>query len=165
MIEEEEISVRMASPDDIDAIAWLYSESFGSTRPRDDVEQYLKPDGTWALLATMGGTEAMTPAGFVLARTILDETEVFSVGVVPLYQRRGVGETLMKGTQHIAAIGGARTIFLEVGTDNPAAQSLYEKSGYTIVGRRPDYYLRDDGKRVAALLLRLTLDAQNGNNS
>jgi ribosomal-protein-alanine N-acetyltransferase len=71
----------------------------------------------------------------------------------------------MQGTQHIAAIGGARTIFLEVGTDNPAAQSLYEKSGYTLVGRRPDYYLRDDGKRVAALLLRLTLDAQNGINS
>lgn len=157
MTENEEIAIRLAHENDIDAIAWIYGESFGDTRPRDPVEQYLGLAGSWALLATMGGPQAMTPAGFVLARTVLDETEIFSVGVLALYRRLGVGETLMEGTRRIAALGGARAIFLEVGADNPPAQALYAKSGYQIVGRRADYYKRDDGNCVDAMVMRLSL--------
>lgn len=157
MRENGDIAVRLAHRGDIDAIAWIYGESFGGPRPREPVEQYLELEGSWALLATMGGAQAMTPAGFVLARTVLDETEIFSVGVVPLYRRLGVGETLMEGTRRIAALGGARAIYLEVGADNPGAQALYEKSGYQIVGRRPDYYERSDGNRVDAMVMRLSV--------
>ncbi len=157
MTENEEIAVRLAHRSDIDAIAWIYGESFGEARPRDAVEQYLRLDGSWALLATMGGAEAMTPAGFVLAHTVLDETEVFSVGVVPLYRRLGVGETLMEGTRRIAAMRGAGAIFLEVGADNLSAQALYIKAGYQIVGHRPDYYKREGGNRVDAMVMRLSV--------
>jgi ribosomal-protein-alanine N-acetyltransferase len=154
----EEITVRLAGDDDVDAIAWIYGDSFGTERPRDDVTQYLRPDGTWALLATMGDVHAMTPAGFVMARSVLDETEIFSIGVTALYRRRGVGDALMEATRRIAAINGTRSIFLEVGVDNPAARALYLKSGYVVVGSRPNYYRRADGGLVEALILRLILD-------
>jgi len=165
MTRDEQIAVRLAAPEDMDAIAWIYGESFGSERPRDDVEQYLQPDGAWALLATMGDSQAMTPAGFVLARSVLDETEIFSIGVANLYRRRGIGDALMEATRRIAEMGGTRTIFLEVGVDNPAAQALYTKSGYAVVGRRPDYYRREDGRLVEALILRLPLEIHSPENS
>ena len=159
-----EITVRLACPEDLDAIAWIYGESFGEDRPREAVEQYLRLDGSWALIATMGDTEAMTPAGFVLAHTVLDETEVFSVGVVPLYRRFGVAETLMEGTRRIAMTRSSRVIFLEVAADNPSAQALYKKAGYKIVGHRTDYYKRDDGSRVDAMVMRLSVgNRDNGN--
>ena len=158
MNRSEEITVRLANKDDLDAIAWIYGESFDTDQARRDVAQYLQPEGTWALLAMMGDVRAMTPAGFVMARTVLDETEIFSIGVTALYRRRGVGETLMEATRRIAALNGTRNIFLEVGVDNPHARALYIKSGYSIVGRRPDYYRRKDGRLVEALVLRLSLE-------
>ncbi|MEX2618560.1 MAG: GNAT family N-acetyltransferase [Alphaproteobacteria bacterium] len=165
MTEDSQITVRLALADDIDAIAWIYGECFGGARPREAVEQYLGLQGSWALLATMGGAQAMTPAGFVLARTVLDETEVFSVGVVSLYRRLGVGETLMEGTRRIASLGGARAIFLEVGADNPQARALYEQAGYKTVGHRSDYYKRDDGNCVDAIVMRLSIGKTDASNS
>lgn len=165
MTEDSQIAVRLALAGDIDAIAWIYGECFGGARPREPVEQYLGLEGSWALLATMGGAQAMTPAGFVLARTVLDEAEVFSVGVVSLYRRLGVGETLMEGARRIAALGGAGAVFLEVGADNPQARALYEKAGYEIVGHRPDYYKRGDGNCVDAMVMRLSIGSPDASNS
>jgi ribosomal-protein-alanine N-acetyltransferase len=48
-------------------------------------------------------------------------------------------------------------VFLEVGQDNPAALTLYDRLGFKRVGLRRDYYTRRDGARVDAVLMRLSL--------
>lgn len=155
-----QISVRIAVHHDLDAIAAIYAQTFDPMQSRLAVEQYLRPEGTWALIATRDGDGGPRPAGFVLARTVLAETEIFSIGVAPADQRCGVGEALIAAVQQIARRGGAAAIFLEVGVDNPGARALYGKCGFEIVGRRADYYRKKGGERVAALVLRLTLGIQ-----
>ena len=51
---------------------------------------------------------------------------------------------------------GADAMFLEVGSDNPAALALYARLGFVHVGMRKGYY-RARNSSVDALVLRLSL--------
>jgi ribosomal-protein-alanine N-acetyltransferase len=80
--------------------------------------------------------------GYVCIRTILDETHVMKVTVLPDYQRRGIGEALLQ-----SAIGMlkeqrpyVRKLTLEVRESNLAAIRLYHIAGFTYSGRRTGYY-------------------------
>jgi ribosomal-protein-alanine N-acetyltransferase len=80
--------------------------------------------------------------GYVCIRTILDETHVMKVTVLPDYQRRGIGEALLQ-----SAIGMlkeqrpyVRKLTLEVRESNLAAIRLYNIAGFTYSGRRTRYY-------------------------
>lgn len=158
MSDECDISVRFAETDDLDAMAGIYAESFDDFQPRLSIEQYLRPPGTWALIALARIDGVDIPAGYVLTRNAADEAEVFSIGVARAFRKRGVGTALMATMDEIARLRGARSVFLEVGIDNRAARALYSKAGYEIVGQRPDYYRNAGGERVTALVLHRRLE-------
>lgn len=153
-----DITVRFAEPGDLDEMAAIYAESFDELQPRLAVEQYLRPKGTWALVALMTTEQGETFAGYILMRNAADEAEVFSIGVAPRFRQCGVGLALLQAMDGVARIRGARTAYLEVGIDNKAARALYSKAGYEIIGQRPDYYRNPGGDRVTALVLRRTLE-------
>jgi len=152
-----DIKVRIATRDDLDTIAEIFAASFDDMQPRLAVEQFLRPRGSWALIAHIDTGLETTPAGFIVARNAADEAEVFSIGVAPQLRRRGVGRALMDAAAGVAALRGARHIYLEVGIDNQGARQLYGKAGYELVGRRPNYYRNQGGERVDALVLRQNL--------
>lgn len=158
MNEGDDISVRFATQEDLDAMAEIYAESFDDLQPRLSIEQYLRPPGSWALIAfiLVGGEDKA--AGYILARNAADEAEVFSIGVVSAFRRRGVGLSLLTAMDGVASVRGARVAFLEVGIDNRAARALYSKAGYEIIGQRPDNYRNSGGDRVTALVLRKQLE-------
>ena len=158
MNDNNDISVRFAEPDDLDAMAEVYAESFDDFQPRLSIEQYLRPQGTWALIAWGCADGVERPAGYVLSRTAADEAEIFSIGVALAFRRRGVGTALLTAMAEIARLRGAHSVFLEVGIDNRAARALYSKEGYEIIGHRPDYYRNAGGERVTALVLRKCLE-------
>ena len=153
-----DISVRFAEQDDLDAIASIYAESFDDLQPRLSIEQYLRPPGSWALIAFVQIDGEDRPAGYILTRNAADEAEVFSIGVAYAFRRRDVGLALLAAMEGVASIRGARAVFLEVGVDNRAARALYSKAGYEIIGQRPDYYRNTGGDRVTALVLRKRLE-------
>jgi [ribosomal protein S18]-alanine N-acetyltransferase len=67
------------------------------------------------------------------------EAEIHTIGVDPVYHRRGIGRELLRGLLAIAAAAAA-TVFLEVRTDNDAAIALYVAEGFATVGLRRRYY-------------------------
>jgi ribosomal-protein-alanine N-acetyltransferase len=67
------------------------------------------------------------------------EAEVHTIGVDPAHQGRGIGRRLLDELLRIADQAHA-TVFLEVRTDNEAAQALYAATGFTVVGHRKRYY-------------------------
>ena len=158
MNERGDISVRFAEPDDLDALAQIYAESFDDLQPRLSIEQYLRPVGTWALIAIAHIDGEDQPAGYILTRNAADEAEVFSIGVARAFRRKGVGLALLAAMDGVAHLRGARSVFLEVGVDNRAARALYSKAGYEIIGQRPDYYRNPGGDRVTALILHRRLE-------
>ena len=67
------------------------------------------------------------------------ENEVHTIGVDPDHQCRGVGRQLLEELLRVANAHGGDT-WLEVRTDNVAAQALYRDAGFVVVGTRPRYY-------------------------
>jgi [ribosomal protein S18]-alanine N-acetyltransferase len=105
--------------------------------------------GVFGFLAWCGDT----PSGFVLARDLGDEVEVLSLGVLPVWRRRGVGRALLDAVIADAGRRGCASVVLEVAAGNPAARALYAGNGFVRVGRRPGYY-RHSGEQSDGLILR-----------
>lgn len=95
-------------------------------------------------------TEALL--GFALLRTVVGETELMLIAVVPEARRRGVAHALLRHGMASARTRGATRFLLEVRADNPAL-SLYRLEGLEQVGRRRDYYRGNDGLLRDALTL------------
>lgn len=77
--------------------------------------------------------------------------EILTLAVVPSMRRQGLAGQLIVTAQ--SAMGLAH-ILLEVSAANHAAQALYAKHGFRVIGRRKAYYLEADGSRVDALAMR-----------
>jgi ribosomal-protein-alanine N-acetyltransferase len=80
------------------------------------------------------------PEGFVLARVAADEAEILTILVLPPYRRGGLAGRLIEAAADNARVRGASKMFLEVASSNQAAQALYTKVGFELVGRRKRYY-------------------------
>jgi len=156
--DKSDISVRFAEPGDLDAMEKIYTQSFYELQPKNSIEQYLVPLGTWALIAFVHIKGANIPAGYVLTRNAVDEAEVFSIGVAPTFRKRGVASTLLTTMEEVAHLRGARSVFLEVSIDNQTARALYCKAGYQVIGKRPNYYQNATGNRVTALVLHKSVE-------
>jgi ribosomal-protein-alanine N-acetyltransferase len=78
--------------------------------------------------------------GFVAARLNVDEVHVNNIGVREQERRRGTGSILLAHALERGVLMGARAALLEVRAGNTAAQALYQRHGFEIVGRRRNYY-------------------------
>ncbi len=121
------------------------------------------PEEAWS--ATVIALHTGLPGGFgflderggmVLARTVMDEAEILTIGVLPEARRQGLGRSLLLAAMHRAAENDARSLFLEVAEDNAAARNLYCSLGFVEVGRRRRYYANGDD----ALVMRVGLGAR-----
>ncbi|GGC65054.1 ribosomal protein S18-alanine N-acetyltransferase [Hoyosella rhizosphaerae] len=79
-------------------------------------------------------------AGIALLGSASDpENEVHTIGVAPEHQGKGIGRLLLDDLLAVADVHGG-PVFLDVRTDNEAAQGLYSSVGFVIVGLRKRYY-------------------------
>src|SRR5437660_9537475 len=120
---------------------------------RQDMAELLASPGAagWVLLSDERAV------GFALCRVAADEAELLTIAVHPEERRRGAGRTLLTAVIDHARAAGARSLFLEVGADNPAALALYGTAGFQAVGHRRAYYRRGEGSPADAVVMRLTL--------
>lgn len=81
--------------------------------------------------------EVIGYAGYWL---ILEEAHITTIGVDPNQQGHGYGELMLHYMIEHAAKAGAKWVTLEVRASNVVAQRLYEKYGFTSLGRRRGYY-------------------------
>ena len=78
--------------------------------------------------------------GAVVVWMILDEAHIATLAVHPDYRRQGISQLLLVIVLRQAIERGAALATLEVRANNLAAQALYKKFRFEIVGRRPRYY-------------------------
>lgn len=90
-------------------------------------------------------------AGYVGSQTVMDETDIMNIAVHPDFRRKGIAEELVNALVHRLRNRGSRCLTLEVRASNEPACKLYEKLGFSQIGRRPNYYRNP---REDALILR-----------
>jgi len=112
-----------------------FDPRFGEAWTRNQCMGVLAMPGVRLILAFVDDR----PAGFALARTVLDEAELLLIAVDPAERRGGVGGALLRAVIADAHMAGTRRLHLEVRAGNPAAM-LYAQEGFARIGVRPGYY-------------------------
>lgn len=128
-------------------LAVIHREAFeaeGEVWDETSLKRLLLLSGVTAWIA-LRGTE---PLGFLLVRTVLDESEVLTVAVRPSEQGRGIGGLLFNYFFNIVS-SEVRFIYLEVSIANKGAIDFYRKHDFQEIGRRPGYY--SDGTEAMVL--------------
>ncbi|HEX8493327.1 MAG TPA: ribosomal protein S18-alanine N-acetyltransferase [Pyrinomonadaceae bacterium] len=91
-------------------------------------------------LMTERTSEVEQVAGFIAARMAADDLHINNVAVREQYRRRGIGGALLAAVLERGKERGAQKAFLEVRAGNVAAQGLYARYGFEVVGKRANYY-------------------------
>ncbi len=154
------VSLVWAGPERAAEFAEMHARLFSPAWTETGITDMLSHPGSTAFLARVrDGADALPePAGFVMGQLAADEAEVLTIGVLPRFQRRGVGTLLIEGLARAAKRADAKRLFLEVAADNQAAFELYRKLGFSAIGLRKGYYGRPGGELQDALALALSLD-------
>ncbi len=136
---EPKIVIRQATAGDLGRVQEIEADSNESARW--EPEAYLTFECIVAELST-------TIAGFMVSRsTAVREREILNIVVAPEFRRRGVATALIQSL-------GNGEVFLEVRESNAPARRLYQKLGFSEIGRRPEYYEDPPESAVVMRLVR-----------
>ena len=102
--------------------------------------------------------DARRVCGFVAARVNAEGVHINNIGIREELRRRGLGRALLGSALRLGADAGAKDAILEVRAGNHAAQYLYAGLGFTLAGRRPNYYRQPTED---ALLMTMRLGARD----
>jgi ribosomal-protein-alanine N-acetyltransferase len=120
--------------------------------------------GEFADLLSQPGVVAIAESdGFVLIRIVLDEAEILTLAVLPKARRLGLGRRLVEEAAIAATQAGAARLFLEVAENNAPARALYDRAGFSQIGRRKAYYAAADGSRTDAVVMSRNLCVDQAN--
>jgi ribosomal-protein-alanine N-acetyltransferase len=131
-------ALRLATPDDIDAILGLERASATAAHwSREQYEALFHPDSPprLCLVAESSGLQA-----FLVAQTAASEWELENIVVASAARRCGLATQLVHGLLEKARRRGAEAVLLEVRASNAAARALYQGCGFVEQGLRPRYY-------------------------
>jgi len=151
-----ELEIQPMSEKHIAAVILLEQECRLSSRGKDGYLNLLQ-DERWLLLV---GQQSLDVVGIFSGQMVLDELQIDNIAVADCWRQKGIATKVLAKALEIAAEKGIMIALLEVREGNIPARRLYEQHGFTISGRRKDYYRNpaDD-----ALLMSLNLSKHTKN--
>ena len=78
--------------------------------------------------------------GYIGSQSVLGEADMMNLAVSEDARGRGIGEKLVISLVDKLRLNDVYRLTLEVRVSNAPAIKLYEKLGFQIIGRRPNYY-------------------------
>lgn len=133
------LRIRPARLADLPALVAIEDRCFESDRLSPRSFRHLLSKGNAAVIvaeregAVRGAAVVLFQRGTSLAR-------LYSIAVEPAWRGRGIGRRLVAASERAAVARAAACLRLEVRSDNPAAQLLYQRLGYRPFAVRTDYY-------------------------
>jgi len=155
---EHDVRISRGAADDLDSVMTVmdcaFGQRFGEAWTRSQLAGILPMAGVSLALAREPRSDDLV--GFSLSRTVIDESELLLLAVLPGHRRRGIGRSLLRDFLSRARNDGVTRVHLEVRDGNPAVE-MYLTTGFYPVGRRKNYYHSPDGIRFDAITLALHL--------
>ena len=127
--------IRTVGERDLCAIAEIEKLCFFEPWSEKSLELLLR-DGNFGITAEEDG-RVVAYVGVISAPP---EGEITNVATHPDFRRRGIGAELLEFLKEEAKERGIDSLYLEVRRSNNAARSLYEKSGFKVIGERKGFY-------------------------
>lgn len=141
------IEIKPLAAEHVAQIAQLEKVCFSDPWSENAISSELNNRLSFWLIATCGEMVM----GYVGSQVVLGEADMMNLAVAPEHRRAGLGEQLVKELIEELKCRDCHSLTLEVRISNEAAISLYNKLGFTQVGKRPNYYFHP---KEDALILR-----------
>jgi ribosomal-protein-alanine N-acetyltransferase len=155
--EQPIVHIRSMCLDDLEQVQAIDRASFSLPWPESAFRYELleNPRSLLWVAEVNGQGDLSIVVGVIVVWMVLDEAHIATLAVRPDYRRRGIGERLLATALVGAALGGAQMATLEVRANNSAAQALYERFRFEVVGRRVHYYRDNNEDAILMTLMRL----------
>ena len=136
------LCIRPMREDDLDAVQAIDRLSFSLPWPASAFRYELleNPHSFLRVAEIEDADGSHRVVGAVVVWMVLDEAHIATLAVHPDYRQRGIAQQLMVDALKEGFQRGAQLSTLEVRHQNIAAQKLYLRFGFEIVGYRPRYY-------------------------
>jgi len=124
---------------DVEQVAAVEAEVFAESRWRAEQfwSELAQPTRRYLVVEEVDQGMILAYGGiFILGA----DSDVQTIAVTPRAQRRGIGRTLMEHLMDCAREEEARSMMLEVRSDNLPAIDLYQRLGFEQISIRRDYY-------------------------
>ena len=145
-----------ASTCDISRVNQIYKASFPGKDQGQDFGNLIYSNDISVTIAELLD-DGVSGMGFIIVRTVRNESEIIMLCVSPKYRREGLATLLMIDVIDKSIKLGVTSILLEVSEDNHKAKSMYKKFGFKNVGTRKKYYTSNN-KRSDAIVKKLFLN-------
>lgn len=142
--------IARAQKGDLAALQALETECFSEAWSEKSLLQLLDNPDYLTLLERDGQGNARA---YLIGWQIAGEAELARIGVTKAARRQGLAGQMLHAALLIWRTANVGNVWLEVRQSNIAAQRLYARRGFGVVGTRKNYYA--DGED--ALVLRLEL--------
>ena len=137
MMQRDDVTVRMAVLKDVIKLAELDRSIFSDFWSEKAFISSVDSKMEIVPVVFAGGTEEI--AAYAAVSFVLDECNINRIAVAPEFRGRGLGTYLLECIEEF--ISPEVTVFnLEVRESNKHAIEMYEKFGYTVLGRRKNFY-------------------------
>ena len=137
MRQDTQVRIVPMNADHLDEVAELERICFSAPWSRNMLAEELDNALSAFLVALDGDGKVVGYAGL---QVILDEGYITNVAVRPDCRRRGIARELVGRMLALMAEKGVRSVLLEVRESNLPARNCYAQAGFTVVGRRKNYY-------------------------
>jgi [ribosomal protein S18]-alanine N-acetyltransferase len=140
------VQIRTMQKEDLEQVQAIDRNSFSLPWPTSAYNYELTNPMSLLWVAEIP-VEAGTPkiVGMIVVWLIVDEAHIATLAVDTDYRGMGIGKILLATALMEAVRTGMREATLEVRSGNLAAQSLYQRFKFQIIGFRPRYY-RDNSE-------------------
>ena len=142
-----EYRIRDAGAEDLDALQEMEEACFSLPWTREQLCGQLPDEQHEFLVAEAENGDML---GYIGMMAVLDEGYISNVAAAPSARRRGIGRALLKELLRRAETRRLAFVTLEVRESNEGAIALYAGEGFSVVGRRRNYY---EHPREDALLM------------
>ena len=134
------VSIRAMKRSDIPTVAALESEIYDQPwSPRVFFDELSLDTRTYIVAVDDGSV-----IGYGGVLRVDTDAHITTLAVAPEARGRRIGKMVMLALVDAALQAGAQHLTLEVRVSNASAQGLYERFGFTPVGRRKNYYKNED---------------------
>lgn len=137
----EKFNVRLARPEDLDAIYKIEIESMENAWSYNLIEKDLIHNihSKYFVVEGSGGV-----VGFCATMLVIDEVHITNIAVNLKYRGMGLGRRILEfAIDHYSGMN-LKGITLEVNVKNVVAIELYKSMGFEIVGKRSGYYANNE---------------------
>ena len=141
---------------DLDEVAAVEQEAYEFPWSRGNFEDSLRNGYFGICMRHVTGALV----GYCVLMPVVDEMHLLNLCVAPQVQGTGAGLALLREAVRTTRSKALSGLLLEVRPSNVRALRLYERFGFTTIGRRKNYYPARRHGREDALVMRYTFSKE-----